>query len=195
MFRPKWLSSGSRTCFVSYCTVIQRCLSMLSITDKVGTNIKYACEFLKFVVRNKRWSAQLWRSVNRKNIWDVNVGCNMYKYVRMKNNKWCMVKSVRTCVLCPMVYRSGMPWGITCCLIFGTGDVCVVLSVGILPELLVYCFINGVVLFHAKFVHMCILFAGKEYVVLFEAIQKFSFSSFPQYCQCLIYASICVSCI
>jgi hypothetical protein len=28
---------------------------------KVGINIKYACEFLKTVGRNKRWSAQLWR--------------------------------------------------------------------------------------------------------------------------------------
>jgi hypothetical protein len=93
MFQPKRSSSGSRTRFVSYCIVITSvCVDVVSkrYKLKVGTNIKYACEFLKIVIRNKRW---LWRSVNKKNIyyvkiytyiyiWDVNVGCNVYKYVR-----------------------------------------------------------------------------------------------------------------
>jgi hypothetical protein len=59
-----------------------------------------------------------------------------------------------------MVYRSRMPWGTPCLsIIFGTGGVCVLLSVGILPKLLVYWFINGGVLFNAKFVHVffCLL--------------------------------------
>jgi hypothetical protein len=75
MFRSKWSSSGSRTCFVSYCTVITSvCVDVVNKRSKlkVGTNIKYACDFLKIVVRNKRWSAQLWRSVNRNNIY---MGC------------------------------------------------------------------------------------------------------------------------
>jgi hypothetical protein len=36
-------------------------------------------------------------------------------------------------------------------IILGAGGVCVLLSVRILRKLLVYCFINGVVLFNAKF--------------------------------------------
>jgi hypothetical protein len=39
-------------------------------------------------------------------------------------------------------------------IILGMGGVCVLLSVGILSKLLVYCFINGVVLFNDKFVHI-----------------------------------------
>jgi hypothetical protein len=45
-------------------------------------------------------------------------------------------------------------------IILGMGEVCVLLSVGILPKLLVYCFINGVILFNAKLGHVYILFAG-----------------------------------
>jgi hypothetical protein len=39
-------------------------------------------------------------------------------------------------------------------IILGMGEV------GILPKLLVYCFINRVILFNAKLVHVYILFAG-----------------------------------
>jgi hypothetical protein len=45
-------------------------------------------------------------------------------------------------------------------IVLETGGVCVLLSVGILLKLLVYCFVYEVVLFNAKFVHMYILFAG-----------------------------------
>jgi hypothetical protein len=62
MFRPKWSSSGSRTCFVSYCTVIHisvyRCCQLKDKKLRVGNNIKYACEFLKIVFRNgvSKWT-------------------------------------------------------------------------------------------------------------------------------------------
>jgi hypothetical protein len=92
--------------------------------------------------------------------------------------------------------RCEMSWGTACLsVVLGTDEVGVLLSVGIFPKLLVYCFINGVIVINAKLVHMYILFAGKEYVVLFRLFRNFPFFSFPHYCQCLIYASICVSCI
>jgi hypothetical protein len=96
----------------------------------------------------------------------------MYKYVRIINDVWLRAYILLLCVQCcievechgvlRVVYNIGDGWGLCA-------------AMGILPKLLVYCFIDVVVLFHAKFVHMYILFSGKEYVVLFEAFQKFSF--------------------
>jgi hypothetical protein len=51
MFRHRWSSSVSRTRFASYCTVIYigvyRCRQLKDKKLRDGTNIKYACEFLK----------------------------------------------------------------------------------------------------------------------------------------------------
>jgi hypothetical protein len=83
-----------------------------------------------------------------------------------------MINSVHTCVRCPVMCRCGMPWGtVSLSIILGTDEVGVLLSVGIFPKLLVYCFINGVIVINAKLVHVYILFASYEYVVLFEAVQ------------------------
>jgi hypothetical protein len=45
-------------------------------------------------------------------------------------------------------------------LLFGTGEVGVLLSVGIFFKLLGHCFVNGVIVVGAKFVHVYFLFTG-----------------------------------
>jgi hypothetical protein len=54
-----------------------------------------------------------------------------------------------------------MPWVMVCLsVLLGTGEVDVLLSVGILFKLFVHCFVNGVIVVNAKFVHVYFLFTS-----------------------------------
>jgi hypothetical protein len=54
----------------------------------------------------------------------------------------------------------------------GMGEVCVLLSMGILFKFLIHRFVNRVTVVDIKFIHMYFLFTGEEYVVFFKTMQN-----------------------